>query len=154
MSKNQIRPRPSQTLHSQTVPLDADQRHVAAFPSISAVGIDVARDKLDVQLMHSSEKNAKTSYKQFDNSPGGFAKLVRWVDQLNSQINSQTGQSRKPHYCMESTGAYSQALAQFLAEDGHLVSALLHQAPYFIKRYDEGSGMLNKNDRAEVGDHG
>jgi transposase len=122
----------------------------SALHQVAAIGIDVSKDKLDVQLLRSSEKNAKTSYKQFANSPAGFAKLVRWVDQLLSQINqtnSQKGQSRKPHYCLESTGAYSQALAQFLAEEGHLVSVV---NPFLIKHYGVASGMLTKNDKADA----
>lgn len=111
------------------------------------IGIDVAKDKLDVQLLRSLDKNAKTSYKQFDNSPAGFAKLVRWVAQALTQLSCPPGQRLTPHYCMESTGSYAQALAQFLAEDGHLVSIV---NPYFVKHYGEGCGMLNKNDKADA----
>jgi len=119
----------------------------ASIQLVTPVGIDVSKDKLDVQLLHSSDKNAKHSYKQFSNAPSGFAKLVRWVEQLNSQLNRQTGLDRKPHYCMESTGSYSEALAQFLAEGEHLVSVV---NPYLVKHYGECSNMLNKNDRADA----
>lgn len=124
----------------ETPAADPDHQHIAA------IGVDVAKDKLDVQMMRSSEKNAKTTYKQFTNSPAGFAKLVRWVDQLIGQAG-QSGPNLRPHYCMESTGSYSQALAQFLAESGQLVSVV---NPYQIKRYGEAVGMLTKNDKADA----
>jgi transposase len=132
-----------------------DQPEAASAPDteimvsqrIVPIGIDVAKDKLDVQLLRSLDKNAKTSYKQFDNSPAGFAKLVRWVAQTLTQLACPPGQQLTPHYCMESTGSYSQALAQFLAEKGHLVSVA---NPYLVRRYGEGCGMLNKNDKADA----
>jgi transposase len=123
----------------------------AAARRVIPIGIDVAKDKLDVQLLRSLDRNAKTSYKQFDNSPAGFAKLVRWAEQTLSQLDCPPGYHLTPHYCMESTGPYSQALAQFLAQNshqnGHLVSIV---NPYLVRHYGEGCGMLNKNDKADA----
>jgi len=167
-------------MHSNQTDLSNQTDQTQVF-EIMAVGIDVAKDKLDVQAMRSRQtrepdakapsasssssdlkarkarKNAtansyKTIYKQFDNTPAGFAKLLRWVQQLLSPVGSAgtagtTASAVQAHYCMESTGPHSQALALFLAEQGQLVSIV---NPYLIKRYGEAVGMLTKNDKADA----
>src|SRR5438105_1621784 len=98
---------------NKTVAQAVHSSQVVPSVQVVSVGIDVSKEKLDVQLLRSQDKNAKTSYKQFNNTPAGFAKLVRWADQLLEQLeqlvqlgdSEQTGQpftSLKPHYCMES----------------------------------------------------
>jgi transposase len=69
----------------------------------------------------------------------GFAKLLRWV---GSQVPKARG-----HFCLEATGAYSQALAQFLAEADQTVSVV---NPAWIKYAGMSQGHRNKTDQADA----
>ena len=77
------------------------------------IGIDVSKDKLDACLLREDDK---TSNLIVENNPKGFAKLLAWVKR----------NVPKPtlHFALEATGAYSNAVAEFLVEADQFVSVL------------------------------
>src|SRR5262249_35740068 len=64
------------------------------------VGIDVSKDTLDVCLLF---PNGRTKQATFANDPKGHAALLAWADRHAKGNNL--------HFCMESTGSYSEAPA-------------------------------------------
>ena len=75
------------------------------------IGIDVSKKKLDVCALF----DGKTRKKIVDNSVSGFKSLRNWISKNN--INN-------PHICMESTGCYSEDVAEFFHELGFKVSVV------------------------------
>lgn len=100
----------------------------------AVLGIDVGKMKLDVVLMF----NRKTLARKFDNSPKGFKLLAGWLASLHiSQV----------HACLEATGIYGEAVAEFLYEKGHRVSVV---NPLRIKGYAKSDLQRNKTDPADA----
>ena len=102
--------------------------------SKAILGIDVAKKKLDVALMF----DQKTLVRKFDNSPNGFKLLQGWLMSLHFE---------QVHVCLESTGSYGQAIAEFLYEKGHRVSVV---NPLRIKGYAKSDLQRNKTDPADA----
>lgn len=102
--------------------------------SNNILGIDVSKRKLDVALMF----NNKTLTKKFDNSKKGFRLLHGWL--LSLPI-------KQVHACLEATGSYGDAVAEFLFEKGHLVSIV---NPIRIKGYAQSSLQRNKTDKTDA----
>jgi len=75
------------------------------------LGIDVSKAKLDVALA----LNGKFRNKIFANTATGFSELSAWL----------TRYAAGPvHVCMEATGVYWEAAAEYLADAGHTVSVI------------------------------
>lgn len=102
----------------------------------SWIGIDVSKDTLDVCLLRAT---GKEKHKQFSNDASGHAKLLRWVQHLAGQ--------EVCHFCLESTGSYSTAVAHFLAEAEQRVSIA---NPARIKYAGLAQGAGNKTDKADA----
>jgi transposase len=102
--------------------------------SKAILGIDVAKKKLDVALIFSD----KVLVKKFDNAVKGFKLLQGWLMSLHLE---------QVHACLEATGAYSEALAEFLHERGHLVSVV---NPLRIKGFAKSDLQRNKTDTADA----
>jgi transposase len=100
----------------------------------AVLGIDVAKETLDVAL----NQAGKTWQEHFDNTPGGFKRLSRWVEK-------QVGVG--VHACLESTGQYSDGVAEYLYEHGYAVSVV---NPARIKAYGGSKLRRNKTDRADA----
>jgi len=100
------------------------------------IGIDVSKDTLDVCLLRAS---GKEKHKEFNNDAAGHAKLLRWVQHLVGE--------EVCHYCLESTGSYSMAVAHFLAEAEQRVSIV---NPARIKYAGMAQGVGNKTDKADA----
>ena len=100
------------------------------------VGIDVSKDTLDVCLVRASGKEKD---KQFSNNASGHSKLLRWVEHLAGE--------EKCHFCLESTGSYSTAVAHFLAEAEQHVSLV---NPARIRYAGLAGGAGNKTDKADA----
>ena len=98
------------------------------------MGIDVGKEKLDVCLRWPERK----VFGQFDNTPAGHRKLLRWM-------NKQT--ASKVHVCMEATGQYGDALAEYLHQNGQIVSIV---NPARIKHYGRSLLRRNKTDKADA----
>lgn len=103
-----------------------------------AVGVDVSKAKLDVALLN---LQGKFRSKVFSNDPSGFKALLVW---LGAQLpEGHAG----VHVCMEATGAYHEALALFLHDQGTLVSVV---NPLRVKRFAEGNMVRNKTDDGDA----
>ena len=102
--------------------------------SKTVLGIDVAKSKLDVALM----LNSKALMKKFDNSIKGFKLLQGWLASLKIV---------QVHACLEATGAYGDAVAEFLYERGHRVSVV---NPFRIKSFAKSDLQRNKTDQADA----
>ena len=101
------------------------------------IGLDVSKDTLDVCLLRAT---GKEKHKQFSNDASGHAKLLRWVQHLVGESGEQGC-----HFCLESTGSYSTAVAHFLAEANQRVSLV---NPARIKYAGLAQGAGNKTDKA------
>lgn len=102
--------------------------------SNTILGIDVAKKKLDVCLM----LEGKAFMKKFDNSEKGFKLLAGWLASLHVE---------RVHACLEATGAYGEAVAEFLHERGHVVSVV---NPFRIKGFASSDLKRNKTDTADA----
>lgn len=98
------------------------------------LGIDVAKHKLDVALIFSNQ----TLTRQFANSATGFKLLAGWLSSLDIE---------RVHACLEATGTYSEAVAEFLHTTGHLVSVV---NPFRIKGYSRSKLTRNKTDQSDA----
>jgi transposase len=94
------------------------------------LGIDIAKQKFDVALII----NDKFKSKVFPNTSEGFASLSQWLTHHGvAQL----------HACMEATGVYGQALAEYLSDAGHQVSVV---NPAQIASYGKSTLQRGKTD--------
>ncbi len=100
------------------------------------LGIDVSKDTLDGCLLRAS---GKEKHKQFSNDASRHSKLLRRAEHLVGEESC--------HFCLESTGSYSTALAHFLAGAEQLVSLV---NPALIKYAGMMEGVGNKTDQADA----
>jgi transposase len=98
------------------------------------LGIDVSKKKHDIVLVIEGRKY----HKVIINNPKGFEYLVRWLG---------SHQVTQVHACLEATGQYGEAIAEYLYGQGHLVSVV---NPARIKRYGESKLHRNKTDKADA----
>jgi transposase len=100
----------------------------------SPLGIDVSKLKFDACLVRDS---GKFRHKGFPNTPAGFGQLSDWLAKHHVE---------RAHACLEATGAYSDSLATYLHEQGHLVSVV---NPAAIKAYAQSRLSRVKTDKAD-----
>jgi transposase len=98
------------------------------------LGIDVGKNDFHCSLL-GGDREARNS---FPNSSVGFAKLAKWLK------NRDVDQVRA---CMESTGGWSEALAFFLIDAGHVVSVV---NPVTVKAFGQSELSRTKTDRADA----
>jgi transposase len=98
------------------------------------LGIDVSKETFDAALI----VEGNTHHVVMSNSTVGFTRLRNW---LISRKASCT------HACMEATGQYGEALAEFLFAEGYSVSVV---NPLRIKRYGQSKLHRNKTDKADA----
>lgn len=99
------------------------------------LGIDVSKSKLDLALLH---PDGKTRSKVVDNTPDGLAVLSAWLHQQGVT---------ELHACLEATGTYWEAVAEFLADGGHTVSVV---NPARIKAFGTTRLVRTKTDKADA----
>lgn len=99
------------------------------------LGIDVAKAKLDCALL----RDGKYRNKVVENTPSGFQDLQAWL--AKQQVTGPL------HVCMEATSIYWEAVAQSLAEAGHLVSVI---NPALAKAHALSCGLRSKTDAADA----
>ena len=102
--------------------------------SKTVLGIDVAKLKLDVALII----DGKVLVKKFDNNNKGFKLLQGWLLSLHVE---------HVHACLEATGSYGEAVAEFLYEHGHRVSVI---NPFQIKSHANSRLRRNKTDKVDA----
>jgi transposase len=100
------------------------------------LGIDVSKAKLDVCLLREGE--AKPLESSFANEPQGFQKLSRWLERhAKGEV----------YICLEATGRYGEAVAEYLHGRGYIVSVV---NPAQIKAYAASQLQRNKTDRLDA----
>ncbi|MFP3016534.1 MAG: IS110 family transposase [Wolbachia sp.] len=103
------------------------------------LGIDVSKDRFDVFLSFISKKEKRETRKRsFKNDDLGFQGLLSFLQKHNVE---------EVKACMEATGCYSEALAEFLHNAGHFVSVV---NPYCIKSYARSKLVRQKNDQTDA----
>lgn len=103
--------------------------------SLFHLGIDVAKAKLDCALRL---PNGKFRSKAIANSNDGFAQLTDWL---------ASHQAIQVHACMEATGIYWEAIAQYLATAGVTISVV---NPAQIKAYGASRLTRSKTDAVDA----
>jgi len=103
--------------------------------SSSVLGIDIAKQKIEVALLVSD----KVKNKSFKNSGDGFEGLAFWLKKLGIE---------RVHACLEATGNYGEDLAIFLHEAGHTVSVI---NPARIKGFAQSELVRTKTDKIDAG---
>ncbi len=104
-------------------------------PVTSVLGIDVAKSKLDVVLLGRTES---PKHAVFDKTQAGFLKLEKWLN---------TSEVHELHACLEATGMYGEALAQFLSNREYQVSIV---KPARIKAYAYRQLIRSKIDKLDA----
>jgi transposase len=99
------------------------------------LGIDVSKATLDVAL-RLGEKPLLTAV--FDNTAAGFVRLDQWLRRHTKQ---------KVHACLEATGRYGEALAEYLFTRQHLVSVV---NPSRIHHYGRSKLRRSKTDKRDA----
>lgn len=100
------------------------------------IGIDIAKSTFEACLLRPS---GKLLVKGFANDAAGFAKMQRWIEALAA--------GRTPAFCMEATGSYYLACAEFLTQAACAVSVV---NPHRIKHAGFTYGQGNKTDKADA----
>ena len=93
------------------------------------VGVDVAKDKIDVAF----EKDGHFKHNVFSNNSKDHKEFFEWLNRHTSL----------PWVCMEATGHYSIGIADFLTEHSIRVSVI---NPFQVKNFAKASLARNKND--------
>jgi transposase len=100
------------------------------------LGIDVAKEKFDAVLL---EAEGRQHYRSFANQEAGFKALAKWLKSL--KVASL-------HVCLEATGTYGLALANYLHQAGIKVSIV---NPACIKAFAQSELKRTKTDRVDAG---
>lgn len=103
--------------------------------SLFYLGIDVAKAKLDCALRF---PDGKYKSKVVDNTSGGFKTLIEWLAKHDAT---------SAHVCMEATGVYWEAVAEYLAATGMMVSVV---NPAQIKAFGQSQLVRTKTDRVDA----
>lgn len=99
------------------------------------LGIDVAKTKLDCSLRL---PNGKYRNKVIENNPAGFKALIEWLAKQDAN---------EVHVCMEATGVYWEAVAEYLTAQGMRVSVV---NPAQIKAFGTSHLVRTKTDRVDA----
>jgi transposase len=103
------------------------------------LGIDVAKAKLDVALQLA---DGKVRSKVVDNHHAGFMALTDWIAKHHRAASPD-----RLHVCMEATGVYWEAVAEYLADQGHTVSVV---NPAQIKAFGSSQLIRTKTDKVDA----
>lgn len=98
------------------------------------LGIDAGKKQFHVAL----KRDGKFKDKAFDNTPAGYALLVDWLRRWTPE---------PIHACLEATGTYGDALAEYLYDQGYKVSVV---NPMRIKNFGKSLGLRSKTDRVDA----
>lgn len=98
------------------------------------LGIDISKRTFDVALV----VDDKTRTKAFDNNDQGFDALSKWLGKYGADNISA---------CLEATGTYGEALAEYLHGQGHRVYVV---NPSRIYSYAKSKQLRAKNDKLDA----
>jgi len=102
----------------------------------SHLGIDVAKAKLDCALRLT---DAKIRHKVVKNTPEGFEQLLLWLRKQGAE---------SIHVCMEATGMYWEAVAEYLAGLQEATVSVVNPAQ--IKAFGASQLVRTKTDRVDA----
>lgn len=100
------------------------------------LGIDVAKAKLDCALR---TPEGKIRHKVVANTPAGFVDLRIWLAKQGAD---------SVHVCLEATGTYGQAIAEFLAGFATITVSVINPAQ--IKAFGASQMVRTKTDKADA----
>lgn len=100
---------------------------------INAVGLDISKLTIDAAI----KQNDAYTVAKFDNTKQGHQALRQWL---------KAHKAKKPHICMEATGIYYEAIADYLS-DYYTLSVV---NPLKIKKYSEAVFARTKNDKQDA----
>lgn len=103
--------------------------------SLFDLGLDVAKAKLDCALRF---PDGKYKSKVVKNAPEGFKALIEWLAKHGAT---------SAHVCMEATGVYWEAVAEYLAAAGLTVSVV---NPAQIKAFGQSQLVRTKTDQVDA----
>lgn len=103
----------------------------------AVVGIDIAKERFNVALL----RGGKYRHKSFVNNAEGFSALSMWLQRQG--IEGVGG----VHACMESTGVYTEPLAQYLYDSGYKVSVV---NPARVKGFAQSELIRTKTDKVDA----
>ena len=98
------------------------------------LGIDISKEKFDVHLFKQEQRWSGL----FENNEKGFKQLSKWLKKR------KVG---RLHACMEATGSYGEALAEYLYTEKFKVSVV---NPKIIKHYGQSKMQRNKTDKLDA----
>jgi len=98
------------------------------------LGIDIAKQKFDVALLVKQQMTTG----RFNNTTAGFGMLERWLVKYGVE---------RVHACLEATGTYGEALAEYLHRAGYVVSVV---NPARIKGFAQSELSRTKTDKADA----
>lgn len=101
----------------------------------SIVGIDIAKDKLDVCLLNETQQAQEAT---FANSKAGINQLHHWLKKRGA---------KQAAVCLEATGIYGDLVAETLHSRKYQVSVV---NPARIKAYAQSQMRRNKTDRLDA----
>ncbi len=101
---------------------------------IISVGIDISKKTFDVSLF----KNKKFKQKKYSNDNRGFKLFFEWLKKQDAL---------SAHICMEATGIYGEALAEYLYDKGLSVSIV---NPVRIKGFAQSELARTKTDKMDA----
>ena len=97
------------------------------------IGIDISKKNFDVCAIF----DGKIKKNSFINNNTGCAELISWIKEFGLT---------DPHICMESTGSYSEAVADFLYNSGYKVSVI---NPLQVKSFRISKMIRQKTDKSD-----
>ena len=102
---------------------------------LPTLGVDISKDSFHLEL----SVNEKLRHRKFANRKEGFVELCVWLAKHKAaQVQA----------CLEATGTYSEDLALYLHQQGHIVSVV---NPAQIKAFGQSELLRNKDDRPDAG---
>jgi len=105
-------------------------------------GIDVSKDKLDVALTSEREKIlASFTFENCLSGINGFKQLKKWIKKHAKTF-------KNVHFCIESTNNYHEEIAEYLQEEGFIVSVI---NPFQSKSFACLKLRRTKNDKVDAG---
>lgn len=99
------------------------------------LGIDVGKANVHCELLQA----ARSARKSFSNNRKGFEQLAKWLANRDAQ---------EIHACLESTGAYGEAIAEYLYDRGLTVSVV---NPLQVKSFAKSLLARAKTDEIDAG---
>lgn len=101
---------------------------------VAILGLDISKDTIDACLLSNDAELAK----KVSNNVKGFAQLKKWLE--NRRV-------KDVHICMEATGAYFEAVAEYFADRAFTVSVV---NPAQIKAYSQSLLLRAKTDAVDA----